>query len=351
MRQVERHRTQRVGWLRPALPDAHDGVSDAQINPGLPASAGSGWSGQLSAGDRSEIIAGLVGFDATISPKFFYDHAGSTLFERITRLPEYYPTRTERAIMQRHRREISLRISAGKTVIELGAGNCEKGKALCALIRPKCFIAVDISQDFLHRAVAGLQQALPKLEVRPVVADLMEDIVLPGDLPGGKRLVYYPGSSIGNFDPEPALALLRRVCRLVGEGGSLLIGVDLIKDQAVLEAAYNDAEGVTAEFNLNALAHLNRLIGSDFDRRDWQHVAFFNRQRSRIEMHLQASVNTRVCWPDGERHFRRGERIHTENSYKYDVDDFARVLDSAGFKQHVFWTDPRRWFAVFYAQV
>ncbi len=327
------------------------GIADAQLNPVLSASAGSGWRGQLPVGDCNDIIAGLVGFEAKISPKYFYDHAGSALFERITSLPEYYPTRTERAIMQRHSQEITLRIAAGKTVIELGAGNCEKGKALCALIRPKCFVAVDISRDFLQHAVAGLRQALPELEVRPVVADLMEDIVLPCDLPAGQRLVYYPGSSIGNFDLEPALALLRRVCSLVGEDGSLLIGVDLIKDQVVLEAAYNDAKGVTAEFNLNALVHLNRLIGSDFNRSDWQHVAFFNRERSRIEMHLQASVNTRVSWPDGERYFRRGECIHTENSYKYDVDDFARILASAGFRQHVCWTDPRRWFAVFYAQV
>lgn len=298
-----------------------------------------------------EIIAALCEPQATISPKYFYDAVGSALFEAITCLPEYYPTRTERAIMQTHGQDIRRRISAGKTVIELGAGNCEKGKALCALIQPKCFVAVDISADFLHGAVAGLRHAFPALDIRPVVADLKDDIVLPADLSTGQRLAFYPGSSIGNFDPDAALALLNRIRRLLGADGGLLIGVDLIKEASVLEAAYNDAAGVTADFNLNALAHLNRLIGSDFDRRDWQHLAFFNRAQSRIEMHLVAAVDTRVCWPGGERFFRRGEHIHTENSYKYGIEDFDKILAQAGFEQRVCWTDSHQWFAVFYAQV
>jgi len=300
---------------------------------------------------NGEIIAALCAARAAISPKHFYDASGSALFERITRLPEYYPTRTERSIMETHGREIGNRIAAGATVIELGAGNCEKARTLCASIQPKCFVAVDISADFLHEAVAGLRSSFPALDVRTVVADLNDEIILPADVPAEQRLVFYPGSSIGNFDPEPALDLLRRIRRLAGDAGALLVGVDLIKDDAILDAAYNDAEGVTAAFNLNALAHLNRLIGSDFDLRDWRHVAFFNRARSRIEMHLEAVIDTRVCWPGGERLFRRGERIHTENSYKYDIEEFAVLLDRAGFKQASCWTDPRQWFAVFLAQV
>ena len=300
---------------------------------------------------NGEIIAALCAARASISPKHFYDTEGSALFERITRLPEYYPTRTERSIMETHGREIGGRIAAGTTVIELGAGNCEKARALCGLIRPRCFVAVDISADFLHEAVAGLRSSFPVLDVRTVVADLNDEIVLPADVPTEQRLVFYPGSSIGNFDPEPALDLLGRIRRLAGDAGALLVGVDLIKDDAVLDAAYNDAEGVTAAFNLNALAHLNRLIGTDFKLGDWRHRAFFNRAQSRIEMHLEAAVDTPVSWPGGERYFRRGERIHTENSYKYDIEDFAGLLDRAGFKQTSWWTDPHRWFAVFLAGV
>lgn len=302
------------------------------------------------AAEITEIAAGLGAAPATISPKYFYDAEGSVLFESITRLPEYYLTRTERAIMQAHGEEIGRQVGRGATVIELGAGNCEKARRLCALIDPVCFVAVDISADFLHQAVDGLRAAFPALDVRPVVADLLDELVLPDDIPAGRRLVFYPGSSIGNFDPPVALTLLRRMRGLLAADGALLIGVDLVKDAAVLEAAYDDAAGVTAAFNLNVLTHLNRLLGADFDLAHWRHRALLNREKSRVEMHLEALSDTLVTWPDGNRHFRRGERIHTENSYKYRIADFAGLLEHAGFASRRCWTDPGHAFAVLLAR-
>ena len=302
-------------------------------------------------GAAAAIVAALGMPQARIAPAYFYDQRGSALFERITRLPEYYPTRTENAIMAMHGRDIGSHIAAKAAVIELGAGNCEKAHRLCALIRPRCYVAVDISGAFLQASVAGLRRAFPALDVRTVVADINGEIRLPAAVPSQPRLAYYPGSSIGNFDPQPAVALLSRIRCLLGEAGALLVGVDLVKEEAVLDAAYNDAAGITAAFNLNVLDHLNCLIGADFDRREWRHRAFFNRAQSRIEMHLEAATNLHVTWAGGGRDFRCGERIHTESSYKYRREDFAQLLAQAGFRQQACWTDPRRWFAVFLATV
>ena len=299
---------------------------------------------------HADIIAGLRAAQASIEPKYFYDERGSALFERITALPEYYPTRTEHAIFKLHGQAIKAGIARDATVIELGAGNCEKARALCSLIAPRCFVAVDISGDFLQQAVARMREAFPALDIRAVVADIFDQAPLPPDLPAGRRLVFYPGSSIGNFDPGIALGLLRRIRGLLAEQGALLIGVDLIKDAHELDAAYNDAAGVTAAFNLNVLAHVNRLIGSDFSLDDWRHLAFFNAARSRIEMHLQAQRELRVSWIGGERRFRAGERIHTENSYKYSLPGFTDLLARAGFRRSRAWTDPQQRFAVFLAE-
>lgn len=299
--------------------------------------------------EQLHILYGLMQTPATVSPKYFYDAYGSALFERITRLDAYYPTRTERSIMVTQAPAIAQALGAQRTVIELGAGNCEKAQALCQLIRPACFVAVDISQGFLQEAVAKMQQALPQLPIHAVVADLTEPIVLPDSVPSASRLLFYPGSSIGNFDPPQALALLSRMRSLLHSDGALLIGVDLVKDEAILNAAYNDDAGITAAFNLNVLDHINRLIGSDFDTRNWQHLAFFNAQHSRIEMHLQARIAQHVRWPEGGRHFARGARIHTENSYKYQVNDFLKLLQGAGFAQTQVWTDAQNWFALMLA--
>jgi dimethylhistidine N-methyltransferase len=299
--------------------------------------------------ERDAIVAALSAPQASIDPKYFYDAAGSALFAQITRLPEYYPTRTELAIMETHGPEMARRVGYGGTVIEPGAGNCEKARALCALLRPRTVVALDISADFLSTAARRLQAEFPDIDVRAVVADLHHDLPIPDDLDPSLRVVFYPGSSIGNFEPDDAVALLRRFRRLLDPDGALLIGIDLVKDITVLEAAYDDPEGVTAAFNLNVLAHLNHLIGSDFELRDWRHRARFNARESRIEMHLEASVDMWAMWPGGGRHFRRGERIHTENSYKYSVESFAALLARGGFSRHLCWTDARRWFAVFLA--
>lgn len=300
--------------------------------------------------EQLEIVQGLMQTPAAVSPKYFYDAKGSALFEDITRLPEYYPTRTEQAIMSEHAPAIAQTIGTHCTVIELGAGNCQKARALCELIQPIGYVAVDISEAFLQDAVAGMRLAFPNLAIHALAVDLTASVELPASLPTQRRLVFYPGSSIGNFDPPQAQALLSRMRALLQDDGALLIGVDLVKDSAVLHAAYDDAAGITADFNLNVLNHLNRLIGSDFDVTQWQHLALFNAEQSRIEMHLQARVDLVVRWPGASRAFARGERIHTENSYKYRVDDFINLLHRAGLPHTQVWTDEKRWFAVLLAR-
>jgi dimethylhistidine N-methyltransferase len=245
---------------------------------------------------------------------------------------------------------IARKVGTGGTVIELGAGSCEKARDLCQLVRPSTFVAIDISQDFLHDAVAGLRQTFPAIDIRAVAADLTAEIPVPADLGREQRLIFYPGSSIGNFDPPHALDLLSRVRAVLADDGALLIGVDLLKDVAVLEAAYDDSAGVTAAFNLNVLGHVNRLIGSDFDDRQWRHRAFFNVGESRIEMHLEAASDCLVSWPGGGRRFVRGECIHTENSYKYRREAFIELLARAGFQRTDVWTDTSDWFAVILAR-
>jgi dimethylhistidine N-methyltransferase len=289
-----------------------------------------------------DITRGLSQHPACISPKYFYDQHGSRLFEEITRLPEYYPTRTETALMQQHASSIAKAVGTGRTLVELGAGNCQKARALCQLVKPACFVGVDISADFLQAAVQGLREEFPALDARAVAGDLTQGVVLPADIPRAGRLVFYPGSSIGNFDPPHALQLLAHMRELIGDDddGGLLIGIDLPKDVHVLEAAYDDA----------VLTHVNRLIGSDFDVQQWQHRAFFNQDESRIEMHLEALADAQVRWPGGARRFERGERIHTENSYKYPLPVFTSMLARAGFSRAQAWTDDRSWFAVVHAR-
>jgi dimethylhistidine N-methyltransferase len=209
-------------------------------------------------------------------------------------------------------------------------------------------VAVDISADYLATALQQLQLEHPALELVGVGQDFSSHLALPVDVAGEQPLVFYPGSSIGNFDPAGALAFLRQAHALAGRG-ALLIGVDLVKDVGVLEAAYDDALGVTAAFNLNLLRHVNRLLGADFELRQWRHVALFNAAASRIEMHLEARQALVVRWPGGERTFAKGERIHTENSYKWTPQAFAALLQEAGFREPRHWTDARGWFAAFAA--
>jgi dimethylhistidine N-methyltransferase len=298
---------------------------------------------------RAELRAGLLAPQAQLAPKYLYDPLGSRLFDAITELPEYYPTRTEAALLAEHGAAIAAQLPADATLVDLGAGNCEKAARLFGVLQPARYVAVDISVDYLHNALHCLQRQFPTLDMLGVGLDFSSTLALPPEVGPGPRLLFYPGSSIGNFTPVQALDFLRQV-RAAAQGGGLLVGVDLVKPLDVLEPAYDDALGVTAAFNKNLLLHVNRLLGADFEVRDWQHLAFFNTEHSRIEMHLQAARNVTVRWPQGERRFAAGERIHTENSYKYRVADFEALLRQAGFAQTAAWQDARGWFAMFWAQ-
>ncbi len=298
---------------------------------------------------RDEIVRGLGRQPAHVAPKFFYDELGSRLFDAITALDEYYPTRTEAAIFAAHAGEMAAACGTGRPLLDLGAGNCAKAASLFAALQPSQYVAVDISVDFLRTALALLQQRHPALPMLGLGLDFSAALELPDAVMPGPRTLFYPGSSIGNFTPDEALSFLRRV-HAACAGGALLIGVDLVKDKAVLDAAYDDALGVTAAFNLNLLRHVNALVGSDFDPRRWRHVAYYDEAASRIEMHLEAREAHTVRWPGGERRFAAGERMHTENSCKYRPGDFEALLHDAGFRGLRRWTDARGWFAVFAAQ-
>ncbi len=299
--------------------------------------------------ERAAARVALLGEPPSVAPKFFYDRLGSHLFEAITELAEYYPTRTEAAIFAEHGAAIAEAVGSAMALVDLGAGSCAKAARLFPLLEPSRYIAVDISVEFLRDALRQIQREHPQMTIAGLGQDFSAALDVPAELLGADRPVFfYPGSSIGNFTPDEALVFLRRV-RARAAGGGLVIGVDLVKPRAILEAAYDDALGVTAAFNRNALSHLNRLIGSDFAPRQWRHVAFFDEAKSRIEMHLEAREATRVAWPGGARRFGAGERIHTENSCKYTVERFATLLRDAGFDAPRHWTDARGWFAVFWA--
>ena len=310
--------------------------------------------------ERAQIAAGLLAAEAHAAPKYFYDRLGSHLFEAITELPEYYPTRTEAAIFERHGAAMAAHVGTGATLVDLGAGNCMKAARLFPLLEPARYVAVDISVDFLHDALRRVQREYPALDIVGLGQDFSTSLVLgaaldsefdsapDAGLAAERAAFFYPGSSIGNFTPAEALAFLTRLRAQAGDGG-LLIGVDLVKPAATLQAAYDDALGVTAAFNLNILRQLNRLIDSDFDPADWKHVGLYNAAASRVEMHLEARRTVEVRWPGARRAFRAGERIHTENSCKYTVEGFGALLQQAGFAEPVHWTDERGWFGVFWA--
>lgn len=300
--------------------------------------------------DAAELHAGLQAAQACISPKFLYDALGSKLFEAICELPEYYPTRTEAAIFARHGAEIARVAGPGTTLIDLGAGNCAKAASLFPLLQPAQYVAIDISGEFLHDALARLRQRFPQIAMEALGMDFSQRFSLPEQVRKERRLFFYPGSSIGNFTPDDAHAFLRRLRAECGDDGGVLIGVDLAKDQALLDAAYDDALGVTAAFNLNILRHVNLLADADFDIRGWRHHGFYDAARGRVEMHLEARSAQEVHWRGGARRFEAGERIHTENSYKYQQADAIKLLERSGFEATRVWTDPQRWFAVIHAQ-
>jgi len=299
---------------------------------------------------RAELSAGLLAASAYASPKYFYDALGSKLFAAICELPEYYLSRTEASIFDAYLGEIAEAVGVGGTLIDLGAGNCAKAARLFPALQPAQYVPVDISVDFLRDAVGDLQQRFPHIQMTGLGLDFSSALQLPDRVQRDRRTFFYPGSSIGNFTPDEAVDFFRRLHAACEDDGGLLIGVDLVKATEILDAAYNDALGVTASFNLNLLLHLNRLLGADFDIAGWRHVSFFNTAQSRIEMYLEARHAVTVQWQGGERRFQKGERIHTENSYKYTPEDFVQLLQQAGFKVTRSWNDANDWFLVCHAR-
>lgn len=299
---------------------------------------------------------GLLATCASVEPKHFYDPLGSKLFEAITALDEYYPTRTEAAILDACLPYIARALGeAGihrPCLIDLGAGNCAKASALIPHLQPRQYVPVDISVDFLQGAAEQVQAQFPTLDIVGLGMDFSSGLNLPDSVQAKDRVYFYPGSSLGNFTPDEALHFLRGLAEpMQGGARGLLLGIDLVKDTATLEAAYDDALGVTAAFNKNLLLNINRQLGADFDVHQWRHVALFNTAQSRIEMHLQALSNTTVRWSGNERTFTCGERIHTESSYKYTLPGMTALLKQAGFSHVEHWSDAKEWFGVFWAAV
>jgi dimethylhistidine N-methyltransferase len=294
----------------------------------------------------AEVLAGLRWRPRSIPPKFFYDAEGSRLFDAITRTPEYYPTRTELQILRTHAPEIAARVGTGSLLVEPGGGSCAKVRILLEGLRPCAYVPMDISRDHLRLAAEQVAAEFPWLEVHAACTDFTRAMELPGSVPEGPRVAFFPGSSIGNFDPAEAVDFLAAVAELVGPGGFLLIGVDLKKDRARLDVAYNDAAGVTAAFNRNLLVRINRELGADFDLAAWDHRSFYNEDLGRIEMHLVSGRAQTVRIAGEAFGFEAGETIHTENSYKYAVAELQQLARRAGFKTEAVWTDAESLFSV-----
>lgn len=295
---------------------------------------------------RAEVLAGLALAQKRLSPKFFYDADGSRLFDAICELPEYYPTRTEIGILRRHGAEMAERLGRDALLIELGSGSSLKIRTLLEALRPAVYMPVDISKEHLLQSAEGLAAAFPGLDVHAVCADYSSAFVLPVDHHDHPRAAFFPGSSVGNFEPDAAARFMARVGQILGPGGRLLIGVDLIKDKRRLEAAYNDADGITAAFNLNLLTRINRELGADFDLDGFRHEAVFNSPLSRVEMHLISTRAQQVQVAGATFDFSEGESIHTECSYKYRIDGFHALAAEAGFTAEQVWTDPDELFSV-----
>ncbi len=299
------------------------------------------------------MLAGLTASAAFISPKFFYDALGSSLFASICELDEYYPTRTEAGIFARYGSEMA-DLCGGGSLIDLGAGDCAKAESLFSVLRPREYLAVDISVDYLRRSVSQLQQRYPHIKMMGLGSDFSAGLTLPEAIGADRRIFFYPGSSISNFDPPQARQFLAQLGALSGQNGGILFGVDMVKPKAILELAYDDCLGVTAAFNLNALRQTNRILGANFDLRQWKHVAFFDETHRRIEMHLEATKRMTVSWAAGSadayaRTFESGERILTEYSHKYTPQSVEEMLAQAGLRLRASWYDSQQWFGVFFA--
>ena len=297
--------------------------------------------------ERVRLVAGLRATYATIEPKYFYDELGCALYAAICQLDEYYPTRTERAIFQSFRSEIAEAVGLGGTLVDMGAGDCCKAMSWLPYLQPARYLAVDIAGPTMETSLTNMAPEFPEIDMVGLITDFSEQLELPAELLDGRTTLFYPGSSIGNFTPVNAVKFLQQMRRYATNG--LLIGVDAKKEKTKLDAAYADALGVTAAFNLNALRHINRELDSDFVESRWKHVGQYNEALGRIEMHLESLETQQVNIDGVARSFAAGERIHSENSYKYSQAEFEAMLREAGFINVRVWTDPQQAFWVFWA--
>jgi dimethylhistidine N-methyltransferase len=300
----------------------------------------------------SEVLNGLKKKHKKLSPKLFYDKSGSYLFEQITNLPEYYITLTELSILQENASEIASMIGNEAALLEFGSGSSKKIKILLDQLSDLTYyIPIDISKKMLIDSAECIADEYGKVKVMAICADFTEAMTIPPLNHKGKKAIFYPGSTIGNFDPEDAKLFLKRSSAMLDKGDGLLIGVDLKKDPNILNQAYNDKDGVTAEFNLNVLRRINQELNANFNLDLFSHLAFYNRDRGRIEMHIQSLADQTVSVKDETFTFSKDETIHTENSYKYTMDQFQSMADESGFTPAQVWTDPNEWFSVHYLQV
>ena len=293
-----------------------------------------------------DVIDDLSRHPKRLSPKYFYDAAGSELFEQITVLPEYYPTRTELGILRDRAGEIATIIPKGAALVEFGAGATTKARLLIERCEFGAYVPVDISGEFVAAQADALRKDFPSLGVFPVTADFTEPFALPADIAGMPKVGFFPGSTLGNFEPHEACAFLRSARAILGDGAQMIIGVDLEKNERVLYDAYNDAAGITARFNLNVLVRINRELGGNFDISAFTHRSIYNRERHRIEMHLISKKAQSVRVLGRNFSFRPGESIHTESSYKYSLERFTALARGSGWTMRASWTDPEMMFSV-----
>jgi L-histidine Nalpha-methyltransferase len=299
---------------------------------------------------RHDVVRGLEARPRVIPPRWFYDHDGSALFEQITELPEYYVTRTERALLQSAAAEIAAHIGPGRAIVEFGAGSCSKTPILLRAVDPMAYVPIDISGDFLRESAAKLSAIFPGLAIHPIEGDFTNGVRLPPEVEERRRLGFFPGSTIGNMLVPDALNLLRAMASTLGDGSMLLIGVDRIKDPSILVPAYDDSAGVTAAFNRNILHRVNRELRGTIPVDAFRHLARWNDNEARMEMHLKAERDVEFG-VDG--HFfcmAEGETIHTENSLKYGARDVAVLLRAGGWSPVTTWTDPKELFTIVLAQ-
>ncbi|MBN9595521.1 MAG: L-histidine N(alpha)-methyltransferase [Afipia sp.] len=303
-------------------------------------------SAQVDHSFAQDVIAGLTQKPKKLSPKYFYDETGSKLFEQITLLPEYYPTRTELRILRDRGAEIAAAIPSDAALVEFGAGATTKVRLLLKQSSFKAYVPVDISGEFLNGQASALRADFPELAVYPVTADFTKPFELPPEVKEMPKVGFFPGSTIGNFDPDEASAFLRSARAILGDGATMIVGVDLEKDERVLHEAYNDAAGITGQFNLNVLARINRELGGNLDLAGFEHSAIYNRKRHRIEMHLISRKPQTIRVLDHTATFKTGETIHTESSYKYSIERFTALARNSGWSPRASWTDPDGMFSV-----